>query len=452
MAKTVELWQVLAARERRAARQRELLAQYRRPLVWFTMNIAGPVKTTPLIRRGFEAGCALLEGQLARVKASCLYQEQFDADTGSEACFVADLNPMELKRLTVELEENCEFGRLFDMDVLAPDGEKLDRASLGLGERRCLICGGPARACARSRTHTVEELYRKTEDLLRRALDKQDAQKAAELACRALLYEVAATPKPGLVDRRSSGSHSDMDLFTFLNSIAALWPYFEQCAQVGRRTAALAPEDTFAALSGPARLAENAMLRATGGVNTHKGAIFTVGALCGALGRLARESWREPEAVLSEAGAMAKGLTERELAGLTEDSARTAGEKLYLRHGITGVRGQLEAGLPAVRDVGLPVLERGLALGKSLNDAGCAALLAMLAGAVDTNLIARGGLDAQRQAAAHTARLLEREPFPSREALEELDEWFIQRNLSPGGSADLLAVCYLLHFLRTEER
>lgn len=451
MEQTVELRQVLEARERRAARQRELLAQYRRPLVWFTMNIAGPVKTTPLIRRGFDMGCALLEGQLARVKAPCLHRERFHGATGSEACFVADLDPMELKRLAVELEEHCPFGRLFDMDVLAPGGEKLDRESLGLGERRCLICGGPARACARSRKHTVEELRRRTEELLREALDRQDAQRAAELACRALLYEVGTTPKPGLVDRRNSGSHRDMDMFTFMSSTAALWPYFQQCALVGQQTAGLAPEETFAALRGPAKLAENAMLRATGGVNTHKGAIFTVGALCGALGRLPRESWREPEAVLSQAGAMAKGLTARELAGLTEDGARTAGQRLYLCHGITGVRGQLEAGLPAVRDIGLPTLERGLALGKSLNDAGCAALLAMLAGAVDTNLIARGGLDARREAASRAAELLERDPFPSREALEELDEWFIQKNLSPGGSADLLAVCYLLHFLRTEE-
>lgn len=452
MEKTVELWQMLEARERRAARQRALLAQYRRPLVWFTMNIAGPVKTSPLIRRGFEAGCALLEGQLARVKASCLYREQIHEVTGSEACFVADLDAMDLKRLTVELEEHCEFGRLFDMDVLDPNGEKLDRESLGLGERRCLICGGPARACARSRTHTVEELYRKTEELLWEALDRQDAQRAAELACRALLYEVGTTPKPGLVDRRNNGSHRDMDFFTFMNSTAALRPYFAECARTGQRTAALPPEETFAALRGPARLAENAMLRATGGVNAHKGAVFTVGALCGALGRLPREAWREPEAVLAEAGAMAKGLTARELAGLTEDAARTAGQKLYLRHGITGARGQLEDGLPAVRDLGLPTLERGLAQGKSLNDAGCAALLAMLAGAVDTNLIARGGLEGQREAAARTAQLLERDPFPTREALEELDDWFIRRNLSPGGSADLLAVCYLLHFLRTEER
>ena len=147
---------------------------------------------------------------------------------------------------------------------------------------------------------------------------------------------------------------------------------------------------------------------------------------------------------------MAKGLVERDLSGLRPETARTAGEKLYLRHGITGVRGQLEAGLPVVRDTGLSVLERGLERGRSLNDAGCAALLAMLAAETDTNMVARGGLDAQKEAAARVSGLLEREPYPGRQVLEELDDYFIREDLSPGGSADLLAVCYLLHFLRTE--
>lgn len=192
------------------------------------------------------------------------------------------------------------------------------------------------------------------------------------------------------------------------------------------------------------------MLRATGGVNTHKGAIFTIGTLCAALGRLPWERWSRPEAVLAEAAAMARGLVERELAGLTADRAHTAGQKLYLQYGITGVRGQLEAGLPVVSETGLPVLERGLSQGKSIDEAGCAALLAMAAAGTDTNLIARGGPDRQREIAQQLSRLLRQEPYPSRQTLEQLDAQFIRENLSPGGSADLLAVCYLLHFLRTE--
>lgn len=90
------------------------------------------------------------------------------------------------------------------------------------------------------------------------------------------------------------------------------------------------------------------MLDATGGVNTHKGAIFSIGIACAALGRLERSLWGDPARVLQEIAAMTAGLTERDFAGVTAENAVTAGQKLYLQYGITGVRGQVEAGLPAV--------------------------------------------------------------------------------------------------------
>lgn len=144
------------------------------------------------------------------------------------------------------------------------------------------------------------------------------------------------------------------------------------------------------------------------------------------------------------------GIISADYTGLTAETARTAGQKLYLRYGITGVRGQAEAGFPAVRKVGLPKLEQGLSLGKSVNEAGCAALLAMLADTVDTNMIHRGSFEIQQKCAKELSALLDNEPFPSKETLEALDEAFIRNNLSPGGTADLLAMVYMLHFLKEE--
>ena len=192
------------------------------------------------------------------------------------------------------------------------------------------------------------------------------------------------------------------------------------------------------------------MLAATGGVNTHKGAIFSLGLVCGALGRLDHEVWRQPERILSEVSAMAAGMVERELSGLAGSKAQTAGQRFYLAYGVTGVRGQAEAGFPAVLDCGLPVLENGLAQGKGPDEAGAAALLALLARTADTNMIARGGIDAQRETAAELEGLLHEAPYPGREVLDRLDKSFTERNLSPGGSADLLALCWLLHFLKEE--
>ncbi|MCR5294682.1 MAG: triphosphoribosyl-dephospho-CoA synthase CitG [Lachnospiraceae bacterium] len=440
----VNVNQMLAARDRRAARQAGLLSFYKRPMVSFTMNIAGPVKNTPLIRRGFREGNALLRAQLRRLGAACLFSETLDEPTGLEAYYVIDAPAEKLKELTLELEETSRLGRLFDMDVLAPDGEKLARPK----PRRCLICGLPVQACARSRAHSVPELQEKTRELLLEGLREKDLDTAASLALRALLYEVATTPKPGLVDRGGSGSHKDMDFFTFLDSSSVLYPYFRECAASGMDTKTLSPPETLKALRPLGKLAEGRMLEATGGINTHKGAIFSVGILCGALGRLDRELWADPARVLSEAAAMAAGITGRELAGLKAEDAGTSGSRLFLKYGISGVRGQAEAGFPSVLSCGLPVLEEGLAAGRSIDEAGSAALLALLARTPDTNMIARGGLEAAEEAKARAQELLSRSPYPDADTIRELDRVFISQNLSPGGCADLLALTYLLHFLR----
>lgn len=446
----VSLMEMLDARERRAQRQMQLLQQYGTPMICFTMNIAGPVKNSPLIRRGFCLGKRLLEQQLMVAKAKILHFEEICENTGNEAIYVLDCDALTAKRAAVIIEDHTEAGRLFDMDVIRPDGSKVDRQELNLEARKCLLCGGIAQNCSRSRTHTVPQLQEKTQQLLEAALAHEDAKRIARLACQALLYEVAATPKPGLVDRANSGSHKDMDFFTFQASAAALWPYFETCAEIGMDTKQLLPEETFARLRVPGMMAEGEMLRATGGVNTHKGAIFSLGILCAALGRMGLEYAESPEWLLYECAQMTAGLVEKDFAGLTAESAKTVGQKLYLRHGITGVRGQAEGGFPAVLKVGLPKLEEGLSNGLSINDAGCAALLAMLAAAADTNLISRSDYDTQQRIALETAILLQKTPFPEEAVLKQMDADFMEKNLSPGGTADLLAMTYFLYLLKED--
>ena len=446
----VSLLQMLDARERRVQHQQALLAQYRKPLICFTMNICGPVKDSPLIRRGFERGCRLLRQQFFRAKLTPLHQDIIREATGCEAFYVLDADPLTIKKFTTDIEDATRLGRLFDMDVIRPDGRKVDREELHLEGRRCLICGGPAKVCSSRRVHTVAELQEKTTGILTDARDSQDTADAARLAVRALLYEVTTTPKPGLVDRRNSGSHKDMDVFTFMDSAAALYPYFEACARVGQNTAAQSAPETFGTLRPLGCEAEGEMLEATGGVNTHKGAVFSVGIVCAALGRLDRALWADPARVMAEVSAMTAGLTEQDFAGVTEENSATVGQKLYIRYGITGVRGQVEAGLPAVLNVGLPVLEEGLARGYDNDRAGGGALLAILANSTDTNIIARSSRERQLALAEELKALLTETPYPDKAALEALDDRFIAENLSPGGSADLLALTWLLHFITTE--
>ena len=438
------LAEILDAREQRVMKQKELLARYGQPLLCFTMNIPGPVKLDRDVSLGFYVGCRLLDDALRGAKI--LYRETEQENTGCQAWYVVEIPPEKLKEIAMELEDTPYIGRLFDMDVLDAAGKKLSRQDMGQQARKCLICDKDAVICARSRAHGLTELQDRTGFLLYIAAREYYCEYVAVQAWLALQQEVNTTPKPGLVDRNNKGAHKDMDLRHFFVSANALRPYFTQCAQEGYLTRDEAPEETFRRLRPLGMEAERTMLRATGGVNTHKGAIFSLGLLCAAAGRLGTDALT-PETLLGECAAMTKGLVERDLGSITPKTAKTFGEKLYAEQGITGIRGQAEQGFPAVKDTGLPVLRQGLQQGLSLNDAGCAALLHLLCAADDTNLIKRGGMETAQNVRQAIQTLLDADPYPDTEKITELDNDFIQKNLSPGGSADLLALTYFLHFL-----
>ena len=438
------LTEILAAREQRVAKQKQLLQQYQKPLVCFTMNIPGPKKLDRDVSIGFFVGNRMLADAIG--PKALLHFEQTQPITGCEAYYVVDMPPQDLKRLTAEIEDSHPSARLFDMDVLDVDGSKLERQSLGLPRRKCLLCEEDAVICASSRAHSLDQLLDRTGFLLYLAARQLFAEYIGAQAYIALQREVNTTPKPGLVDRNNRGAHKDMDLRHFFSSANALRPYLTRCAETGYLTRDESPKKTFADIRPLGKEAEQTMLRATHGVNTHKGAIFSMGILCAAAGRLEPSLWT-PETLLSECAAMAAGVVAEDLGHITLQNAKTPGERLHVRYGITGVRGQAEAGFPAVLTVGIPIFREGLSRGLSMNDAGCAALLHLLAATDDTNLIHRSDRQTQLEIRDRIARLVKENPFPDQEMILALDEEFIQRNLSPGGTADLLAMTYLLDAL-----
>jgi holo-ACP synthase/triphosphoribosyl-dephospho-CoA synthase len=296
----------------------------------------------------------------------------------------------------------------------------------------------------------VEELQKATNNILTRHFRTADREQAAAFATKALLDEACTTPKPGLVDRDNSGSHRDMDLFTFMASAAALSPYWARCIEIGQDSANLPPPDTFLQLRKAGLAAEEAMFAATGGVNTHKGAIFTLGVVCGAVGRLWKPDapCRAPLSILAECRSMTSSVLKAELGSIASaglEHADTSGQRLYLRYGLTGIRGEVAQGFPSVAQVALPILERALEAGYSRNDAGAMTLIHLIARGCDTNMVARGGMETAQAAARNAAELLERTAFPSMADIARMDQDFIAKNLSPGGCADLLAVTYFLH-------
>lgn len=451
MEREVTLTEMLEAREARVRAQEGLRERYGAPVISFTLNIAGPVKNSPLIRRAFRWGQEQLRAGLRAGKLEVLWQGENLAPTGCEALYAVDGTAKEVKALCVSIEDGSPLGRLFDMDVLDSDGRKLDREEVGGGSRNCIVCGAPGKGCASRRVHKVEDLQAATRRILEDYFAAADREMISALVTRALLDEVCTTPKPGLVDRANNGSHRDMDIFTFTASAAALAPYWGTCFQIGRETATLTPAESLQALKQAGQQAERTMFAATGGVNTHKGAVFTLGAVCGAVGRLwrAEAPCRDPEAILAECGTMVSAAVEADFAAVETRTARTAGERAYLEQGLTGVRGEAAKGFPSVREVALPALSRALEAGLSKNDAGAIALLHLIAQGTDTNMVSRGGPERAKKAAEDCARLLERCPLPNMENVARLDREFIRDNLSPGGCADLLAAAF---FLQSWER
>lgn len=277
------------------------------------------------------------------------------------------------------------------------------------------------------------------------------AAQIGALGAQALRAELDATPKPGLVDRRNAGAHRDMDAQTFVASIAAIAPFFAAFAALGEQSGAQTPKQLFASLREAGRQAEQAMFAATDGVNTHKGGIFSLGLCCAAAGRLCTQGQPPTvQAVCNLVAAMTAGICEAEYANLLQKDVLTKGEQMYLRYGVTGVRGEAESGFQTVRRIALPVYRAARAQGVCENDAMVQTLLCLLCETIDTNILSRSDLCCA-QAAQRQARLaLDAGGMLGpcgRQRLEALDDWFIAQNISPGGCADLLGVTHLLHAL-----
>jgi holo-ACP synthase/triphosphoribosyl-dephospho-CoA synthase len=437
---------VLTEREGRARRQGELLRRFGPPLVCLTLNIPGPYKTFPWARRCFLAGLEALKRGLRAEEIIILHEESAEGTAGYRAFIAAAAESLNLKAVTIRIEETHPLGRLLDIDVLGTEG-KISRAALGAGERECFICGGGAFACGRNRTHGAEELTGAVLAIMERFFREHLGNIISSAALGALMGEVAVTPKPGLVDRANSGAHRDMDFFTFINSAAAILPYFRDCALAGFDGDS-DPAALFNSLRFRGKAAETDMRNASGGANTHRGLIFSLGILSAAFGRLYRHDENPaPEAIAELCRAMTARLDED--FSRSTGAAPSHGESLYIRHGLSGIRGEVSRGFPTVRNRAYPALCRLLDEGQNLNDAGTAAFLYLLAETEDTNIVHRSDLGELRRIQRETSAFLAARPSMEdmKKKAAELDGEFIRRNISPGGSADLLAVTLFLYRL-----
>lgn len=421
----VQLGAMLAAREARMAAQHGLIKKHNLPVVLFTLNIPGPVKRFALADMLFDSGVDMINRALLSRGIAIADGITRRCETGCEYIAAIDGDAYRAKAALTALEESFPAARLFDMDVITNEFEHISRADIGMQPRRCFLCSAPAAECARSRRHTLDELTDHVHTLLWQWYADAQAERIGRTAQRAMLYELAATPKPGLVDRRNNGAHTDMDFYTFIDSACITAPYFAQCAREGLCGPADYAE-LFARLKMHGLKAESDMLGATGGVNTHKGEIFSLGLISAAWARLIHRG------VPVTAGSICKTAADI-FASAVPDA-----------HGLSGARLSAHGGFALALNTALPILRREAQNG--MDTAACAALTALMAQNEDTNIVRRAGEDGLE----YVKQLCTYADTADADTLMRMDDELIRRNISPGGSADLLAAALMLYFAEND--
>lgn len=262
------------------------------------------------------------------------------------------------------------------------------------------------------------------------ALPEVAATRIAEMGVSAMRDELETWPKPGLVSHVDSGSHHDMTAAMFHASATAIGPFLGALATAG---AAGAPMDK---LRRSGMEAEAAMLHATGGINTHRGAIFGLGLLCAAAGC----AWG-----VTKRGATLGDIVHRrwgEAIMRGPIPLRSHGTEVLLRYGAAGARAQAAAGFPAVFEVGLPALRLGRTMASGDEEAARVhSFFALMAVTEDTNLLHRGGAEGLLYAQGEASAFLRGGSVGRadwRGCASAIHRGFVTKRLSPGGCADLL--------------
>jgi len=432
---------ILSAKEKRVLKQKELLNRFpEASLISLSVNIPGSLKLSHeavvIHEIAHEAILAILERN-----ALVLLEELTQiAITGAETLFTCKSDAPYLKKLMCELENKHPLGRLMDIDVLDGTGKSLSRTALGFEKRRCFVCEHEALLCARAQKHSYEDLHRHIKILVH----QHAWETSMALWCaRAMQTEVELTPKPGLVDQANSGAHHDMDIQTFYRSIRAIQPFAKQFLVTARTYAYESAKDTFARVRTLGIACEKAMFEATHGVNTHKGMIFCLALVCAALGRLkAKEAAFTCKAIQNEIQAMCENLIEEDLAYAKPNSA---GERFFHETGISGIRGVAHSGFAIIFEQSLPFFQTQQRL-YTEEHALKQTLLYLMAHVDDSTLWSRGGIEGLTYAKNEAQKLLhvkdDIEALNTR--ISAFDTAMIDKNLSPGGSADLLALTWLL--------
>lgn len=276
----------------------------------------------------------------------------------------------------------------------------------------------------------------------------QFKKEVADNAVNALIQELNTTTKFGLVCPNHNGSHKDLTYQLMTESAQALRSGFERLVEVGLGFEGDVGRDLLRQARVEGKRAEQEMFSATDGVNTHKGALFCIGLFCVALGFLKKrgESLSPSSCgrVIAEA---CGGLCDRELSKFGNPT--THGEKMFAKYSVAGARALAEDGFSQVTQDFLPLWRDTFANAKDMDMAKTKFLAYVVSNTQDVNVLYRSDMPTLLFAQKKCRDLYDNfTPVLAKET----EEWFVNRNLSCGGSADLLALTLFLHATCQEDK
>lgn len=447
-----EVREFLIDRDKRVKHQEELLKEYKKgTLATVRINYPGVEKSNFINDSIVEVICKEISSYY---KKHIVFQEDYKNKEGFIGHFIFKGDPVEIKKFLISIEEKHILGRTVDIDVYYLQRNKfsgieevcgISRTDLQLKNRKCFICKEDARICSRAQSHSLEEIKNyftgKYEEYLQRTREKEQvAYCVSQMAVKAMISEVSTMPSFGLVSPSTMGAHKDMDYYTFVDSAFILAPYIKEMALLGYSPHS--PKEIFETIRFIGMDCEKAMLKGTNGVNTHKGMIFLMGIVTAAAMKTLYEnySFNEIENVIKE---MCKDILS-DFNNIAQKQYLTNGERLFRDYGFKGIRGEVQAGLPIVFKEILPKFLTEELKGNNLY---AHTLLELMTVVEDSTIVHRHGLKKLKEVQEESKEILRVGGYKAKSGKEAaliFEQRCIEDNISPGGSADLLAILIFL--------
>ena len=168
--KILAMNRMLEAKEKRYYKIKELTERYKAPVLSFMLNIPGEDKNFDEAVSFHKKYVEKIKNLLKENKIKILFEDYKNLITGMEYLAVLDVDGREIKKLMMEVEEESMGGRLLDIDIYDKDFSQISRSSLGLPERKCIICGDIARTCIKEERHDIKEIEDRVREIIKEDL------------------------------------------------------------------------------------------------------------------------------------------------------------------------------------------------------------------------------------------------------------------------------------------